>query len=55
MIYIKNPINNRRMKINGIFYKKKMLEIYTLDYNIYKDINNYVKKKQLFLKKKFFT
>jgi hypothetical protein len=55
MIYIKNPINNRRMKINGIFYKKKMLEIYTLDYNIYKDINSYIKKKQLFLKKKFFT
>ena len=55
VIYIKNPINNRRMKINSTFYKKKMLEIYTLDYNIYNDINNYIKKKQFYLKKKFFT
>ena len=54
-IYIKNPINNRRMKINGSFYKKKMLEIYTLDYNIYKDIDTFIKKKQFYLKKKFFT
>ena len=55
VIYIKNPINNRRMKINSTFYKKKMLEIYTLDYNIYNDINNYIKKKQFYLKKKFFN
>jgi len=55
VIYIKNPINNRRMRINGGIYKKKMLEIYKLDYNIYNDINNYIKNKQLHLKKKFFT
>lgn len=55
IIYIKNPLNNRRMKINGNYYKKKMLEIYTLDYNIYKNMNNYVNEKRVFLKKKFFS
>jgi hypothetical protein len=55
IIYIKNPINNRRMRINGNFYKKKMLEIYTLDYKIYKDINKCIKSKREFLKNKFFS
>jgi len=55
IIYIKNPINNRRMRINGTFYKKKMLEIYTLDYKIYEDMNNYIKNKRIFLTQKFFS
>lgn len=55
MIYVKNPITNKRMRINGAFYKKKMLEFYSLDYHIYKSMDNYINNKRLFFIKKYFS
>lgn len=55
MIYVKNPITNKRMRINGTLYKKKMLEFYSLDYHIYKSMDNYINNKRSFLIKKFFS
>ncbi len=55
MIYVKNPITNKRMRINGRFYKNKMLEFYNLDYTIYKNIDDCIKNKRTFLKLKFFN
>jgi hypothetical protein len=55
IIYVKNPITNKRMRINGTLYKKKMLEFYSLDYHIYKSMDNYINDKRCFFIKKYFS
>lgn len=54
LIYIKNPLNNRMMKINTRSYKNKMLEIYDLDKKSHRIIINYIKRKRYFLKRRIY-
>ena len=57
-IYVKNPMTNRRMRINGSLYKKTMITLSKSTRNnkkIYFDITNFITNKQNYLRKRIFN
>lgn len=54
MIYVKNPVTNRRMRINGGIYKRLIRSLES-DNKYYTNILRYVYKQQMLLKERYFT
>lgn len=53
MIYIKNPITNRRIKINNIVYQNTINLIKEIDINKMEKMKKYICNQQLYFKNKF--
>ena len=54
LIYIKNPITNKRVRINGALYKKMMRSMYNNNKKNYYIIMNNINKQKVFLYQKYF-
>jgi hypothetical protein len=54
-IYVKNPMTNRRMRINGSLYKRTMITLSKSTRDVYFNITNFITNKQKLLRKRIFN
>ena len=55
MIYIKNPITNRRVRINGSIFRRLMTHLEKNMFVYYKEIDNFITKRQSYLRNRLFN